>query len=123
VVPENANWFDLTLTFSANSSSSTSNPFAIVLVSQGGGYPFTGYVTLYDATSTGSPIWTSGTNTYCGSTLLKSLNSVTSTLPPGLWCPLFVFNDTSVQIACTIQFIWRSVGESNVYITNVDGDT
>jgi phosphoribosyl 1,2-cyclic phosphodiesterase len=120
-VPANPNWFDLVMTFSASTSSSTCNPFAIVLIARGTPYPFTGYVSLYDATSTGSPIWTSGSNTYCGSNSPQNNNTLIASIGPGDWFVWFVFNDSSVQIAATISFTWSSIGPSNVRLLTDDG--
>jgi len=120
-IPANANWFNFTLSFTVASSSSTSNPMGIALIPPSA-YPYPGSAVISEFTSTGSPIWTSGTNTYCGSILPGYIDSILQALSPGDYSIWFVFNDTSVQVAATISFMWSSVGPSNVLLLDYDGD-
>jgi hypothetical protein len=114
----NPNWYDLVCTFSAFTSSSTSNPWGLVLILRGTPYPYLGYVELLAFTSTGSPIWQSGSNSYCGANLPSLLNTTIAAMAPGDYDVFFVFNDTSVQVAATVSFMWKSDGPSNVILKN-----
>jgi hypothetical protein len=114
VIPVSPNWFDLQIDFFAYTSSNTCNPYALVLVSLGGSYPFTGYISLLSCTKTGSPIWTQNTYGYSLGSTPQYLNSTIAAIPAGNWQPLFVFNDTAVQIDARVSFSWHSIGPSNV---------
>jgi hypothetical protein len=113
-VPDNPNWFDFQIDFFAYTSSNTCNPYGLVLVSLGGTYPYTGYIELLAYTKTGSPTWTQDTYGYSAGSTPQYLDAVVAAIPAGLWQPVFVFNDNSVQIDARISFSWHSVGPSNV---------
>jgi hypothetical protein len=121
VVPDNSNWFDITMEMFFFSTSNTCNPYGVVFVSLGGGYPFTGYKTIVEYQETGSPIWTVNTLSYAsGNTPNTTFDSTFQTLPAGLWTPLLVFNDINITVDYFLKFTWKSVGPSNVRATTID---
>jgi hypothetical protein len=113
-IPSNPNWFNFSLSFFSQTTSTTCNPYALVLVSRSGAYPFTGYFTLFANTKTGNTNWTGSVINYTAGISPGRIDNYLLTVPAGLWVPLFVFNDNNITVCATFSCRWQSVGPSNV---------
>jgi hypothetical protein len=112
-------WFDLNLTFFGTASSSSCNPYGIVITPTTDIYPYSNYKLLYENLITGNA-WTTGTQSYTGCTRPGVLDSILKigTGPDEHQTPVqrnvnyyiwFAMNDNDVLANVTLVFTYRTL--------------